>query len=356
MPFVLQYRQTTRYILKKRVNVLPKSTNQKAKLLHLARILEEQTDQEHPLSVRQLIGALAQQGIAAERKSIYDDVETLRQFGLDVVQLRGRSNLYYLGERRFQLPELKLLVDTVQAAKFITAKKSAELIKKLGGLASRYEAGQLQRQVHVQGRSKTMNERIYYNVDILQAAIWQNRRVSFRYYEWVVGSSGPRTFSQSWRRSGAVYVVSPWTMLWDSENYYLAAFDSEAGRIKHYRVDKMEALAVLPEARDGKDQFEALDIAEYTKRTFGMFGGEETDVALRFANRLVGVVVDRFGKDVFIQKDGEEHFTVTIQAAVSPQFIAWLLGFGNEVEVLRPQSVIQQLLQTLRDVQALYSG
>lgn len=335
---------------------MAKSSNQKLKLLYLLKILEEQSDEAHPLTVQQIITELNRCGIKAERKSVYDDLEALGQFGKDIVVLKGRQNRYYLGERHLQLAELKLLVDAAQSAKFITAKKSDELIDKISSLTSRHEASLLRRQVHVQGRVKTINEGIYYNVDILQTAISQNHKISCQYYEWAVDKTSPRLFTRRWRRDGKPYVISPWTMVWDDENYYLVGFDSDANMIKHYRVDKLASLKELDEARDGRAQYEALDIGEYTKRTFGMFGGDEEYVKLRFANRLIGVVVDRFGKDISIAGVDNDTFTVTVKAVVSPQFIAWLLGFGAEVEVLSPGSLIEQLLRTTREVQERYQG
>ena len=334
---------------------MPRSANQKMKLLFLVKILEEESDEQHPLTVPQLIAALERKGISSERKSIYSDIETLSLFGYDIVQLRGRAGGYYLGERPFQLAELKLLVDAAQSAKFITEKKSGELIHKISALASRHEAQQLHRQVHVRGRVKTMNEGIYYTVDILQTAITQNKKITCRYYEWAIDATHARLFARRWRHGGAPYHISPWAMVWDDENYYLLAYDSDAGIIKHYRVDKMADVTIQDGSRDGQDIFSALDIAAYTRRTFGMFGGEECAVTLRFANRLIGVVADRFGKDIIIGRADEQHFTITVQAVPSPQFTAWLLGFGNEVEVLSPSHVIEQLKSTLREVAAIYS-
>lgn len=333
---------------------MAKSANQKLKLLHLVCILEEQTDEEHPLTVQQLIAALQQKGIAAERKSVYDDIETLQQFGLDIVVQKGRSNSYFMGQRSFQIPELKLLVDAAQSAKFITEKKSAELIKKISSLASRHQATQLRRQVHVQGRVKTMNESIYYTVDTLQAAINQNSSITCRYYEWVVDAGSARRFSRRWRRDGAPYEISPWTLIWDDENYYLLGFDAGAGIIKHYRVDKMADIKLTGVARAGRAAYEKLDIAEYATSTFGMFGGVQTDVKLRFNNRLIGVVVDRFGKDVRIQPEGDEYFVLWIKAVVSPQFISWVMGFGGEAKVLSPPAVARQMAETAQQVQSQY--
>lgn len=333
---------------------MPKSPNQKLKLLYLAKILSEESDEAHPLTIADLAAALARRGIAAERKSLYDDLEALERFGLDIVVLRGRGNAYYLGERHFQLPEIKLLVDAVQSAKFISLGKSQALIIKICALASRHQGGVMQRQVYVQGRAKTFNEHSYYNVDAIQNALAENRQIQFRYYEWVVAPKSARLFTRRWRHGGRPYQVSPWSLLWDDEFYYLLAYDEAAGIIKHYRVDKMDDIALCGEARSGRAVFEGLDLAQYNTRTFGMFGGTETAVRLRFANRLVGVVVDRFGQNVIIHADGPHHFVTTVQAVVSPQFFSWLFGFGAEVEVLAPQALIHCLRQELAAVSALY--
>lgn len=333
---------------------MAKTANQKIKLLVLLQILEQQTDEEHPLTGQQLIAALAQRGISAERKTIYDDVEALQQFGADIVVSRGKCNLYYLGERRFELPELKLLVDAALSAKFITAKKSAQLIKKISGFASVYQAQLLRRQVHVQGRVKAMNEGIYYTVDQLQTAMATGRQIAFRYFQWEIDTAAPDFVARKWRHEGKPYQVSPWALVWDDENYYLIAYDAAAGILKHYRIDKIDGLQTLPDARDGREVFEALNMAEFSKRTFGMFGGTETEVELRFANRLLGVVMDRFGKDTRIFNVNGGHFSVRVRAVPSPQFTAWVLGFGPEAEVLAPAALRHEIAQTLRQVLPLY--
>ena len=335
---------------------MPKSPNQKLKLLYLAQILQDETDENHPLTVQQLIARLAQMDISAERKSIYDDIDALQRFGLDILTTRRQSNAYYVGERRFQLPELKLLVDAVQASKFITAKKSRELIKKLGELASQHDASLLQRQLYFRDGAKTMNETIYYNVDALHTAILQNRKVEFRYFEWIISSASPRLFEKQWRHQGRAYRISPWGLLWDSEYYYLVAYDTDDAKTKHYRVDKMESVTPVAEKRDGQETFENLDWAEYTRQTFGMFGGEETEVTLRFSNHLIGVVVDRFGKDVTIRPAGDGYFSVTVKAVVSGPFLAWLLSFGAEAEALSPFSLREALRTTLHKTSRLYAG
>lgn len=334
---------------------MPKSPNQKLKLLYLVDILRDESDEEHPLSTADLIERLGRRDITAERKSIYDDMEALTAYGLDVVTVKGRSNAYFLGERDFQLAEVKLLVDAVQSAKFLTAGKSRELIRKICRLAGRHQGGLLQRQVQVQGRAKTFNERTYYNVDALHTAMAEDRKIQYYYSEWAVDPSAPKAFSRKLRRGGSAYRVSPWTLVWDDEFYYLLAYDEKAGIIKHYRVDKMEKISILPQKREGRQIFEQLDMAGFSKRMFGMYGGTQEDVRMRMHDSLIGVVLDRFGTDVIIHKSGPQHFTFTAKVVVSPQFFSWLFGFGTGAQVLAPQSVVQQAQQKAKELQDLYN-
>ncbi len=328
---------------------MAKSPNQKLKLLHLCRYLLRHSDERHPVTIAQMIEYLARQDISAERKSLYDDMEALRLFGLDVQTVRtGSVTGYFIGERDFQLPELKLLVDSVQSAKFITGKKSLELIHKLENLTSEHDARQLHRQVYVRGRIKTMNESIYYTVDDIYSAIDENESVTFRYYEW--NAARERVF----RRGGKRYAVSPWAMLWDDENYYLIAYDHEAGILKHFRVDKMTAVRRTGEPRQGEDAFRAHDMSAYSDTHFGMFSGAVERVRLEFENTLAGPVIDRFGTDTPLIPTDENHFSVTISAAVNVQFFGWLCGFGNRVRILSPQSAADGMRDHLKSIAALY--
>ena len=314
---------------------MARSANQKLKLLYLMRYLLDNTDEDHSVSTNQIIHYLDQFNISAERKSIYDDIEALRTFGLDIERAEnGRNSGYYIASRDFELPELKLLVDSIQSSKFITHKKTAQLIKKIETLASVHEAQLLQRQVYVTGRVKTMNESIYYNVDKIHAGISKNRKIRFKYFEYTVSKE------RQLRKNGAFYEMSPYALTWDNENYYMVAYDSEAGIIKHFRVDKMSDISVMEEPRAGQDVYKQLDMAAYSRKVFGMFSGEEQSVQLRFANHLVGAVLDRLGRDVMIIPDGEDHFTVRTNVVVSPQFFAWVCGFGDGVQILAPDNVV----------------
>ena len=328
---------------------MPRSSFQKLKIIYIMEYLLKNSDEEHAVTTNQIIAYLKSHDIAVERKTIYSDIDALRDFGLDIIQIsEGNNHGYYVADRDFELPELKLLVDSVQSSKFITHKKTLSLIKKIEKLASIHSAQLLNRQVFVKNRIKTMNESIYYNVDEIHNGISNNRKIRFLYFEYNVAKE------RQYRHGGAYYVVSPFAMTWDDENYYLVAYDSEAGIIKHYRVDKMEKISTLDEERDGQEVYQALDMAVYTRKTFGMFTGEEIKVQMRFENHLVGAVLDRLGRDVFIVPDGPGHFTVRTDVVVSPQFFAWVLGFGPQAQIVGPAHVVDSMKAHIGSVAALY--
>lgn len=327
---------------------MPKSSNQKIKILYLMQILLEETDENHVLNTPQLIRMLENYGIHTERKTIYDDMETLRQFGLDVVYRKEKPSGYFVCSRRFELPELKLLVDTVQASRFVTAKKSDELIRKLERLTSRHEAGQLQRQVTVTGRIKTMNESIYYNVDKIHEAISANVQIAFQYFEWTI-EKRPRP-----KHGGKTYRISPWALHWGDNNYYMIGYDPEAGAVKHYRVDKMLHIQRTDRKREGRECFQNFNPADFARKTFGMFGGKEQELRLRFENRLAGVVIDRFGQEVTMRQDDKEHFLARVSVTVSAPFFGWLSGLGPGVTILSPECVVQEYREFLQNLLRQY--
>ena len=314
---------------------MAKSSNQKLKLLYLIKILSEKTDENHCMTAGKLIEELARYDIKAERKSIYDDIDCLIQYGYDIVSVKARvGGGYYLAGRDFELPELKLLVDAVQASRFITQKKSKELIHKIEKLAGPYDAKKLQRQVLVAGRIKAENESIYYNVDEIHKAIQENEPISFLYMEWNVNKELMP------RKAGDRYEASPLALTWKDENYYLIAYDNKEQKIKHFRVDKMSKIKSLTgEMRKGLEEFEKIDIAEYTNKTFGMFGGEATAVTLLLPEQMVGIMFDRFGKDVSVRSRENGMISARVKVAVSNQFYGWLTGLGSKISILSPESV-----------------
>lgn len=327
---------------------MPRSANQKLKLLCLYRILWERTDEDHPLTVPELIQALEAWDIKAERKSIYDDMEALRTLGMDVQSRKGKSPGWFLGERTFQLAELKLLVDAVQSSKFITQRKSSELIRKLESQASVHQARQLQRQVYVDRRVKSMNESVYYTIDKLHTAIANRKAVTFKYFEYNVKKE------KVFRREGKRYTVSPLGLIWDNENYYLAGYDHRFCEMRHYRVDKMAEIVVTGLPREGEDRYPDFDVAAYGQKHFGMYSGEEANVTLRCRSHMAGVVWDRFGQDVILVPEDEDHFTVTLPLVLSPQFFGWLFGLEDNVELIAPQKAAEEYRRKLKAVLEQY--
>lgn len=327
---------------------MPKSYNQKMKLLCLMDILNEKTDEGHSLSMKEILSMLEAAGVKAARKSIYSDMDTLRQAGMDIEYRKEPSEGYYLSSRPFEIAELKLLVDLVQSSRFITQKKSRSLIKKIEGLASRYQASALQRQVYVSDRIKTMNESIYYNVDKLHASISGNRIIRFQYAYWSPDKK------LELRNGGQYYTVSPWILSWAEENYYLIAYDELQDILKHFRVDKMLKIEIIEEKRKGEQYFKDFEPAKYSRKTFGMFAGEEQTLLIKFPNRLVGTVIDRFGKEVVLRKEGESHFSSKIDVAVSEQFFGWLTGLGKGVLIMSPEREAKRYQKFLMGIIELY--
>lgn len=330
---------------------MPKGTNQKFKLYRLAQIMLEKTDEEHYITMPEIMSELARYDITADRKSIYTDLKDLEQFGIEVEgEPVGNRYHYHVVSRDFELPELKLLVDAIQSSRFITERKSNALIKKLERLVSKYDAMKLQRQVYVSGRIKTMNESIYYTVDAIHNAITENRKIRFQYFQWNVKKE------MELRHGGAYYHISPWGLSWNHENYYLVGYDSEAKKIKHYRVDKMLHIQMTDEPREGKEHFKNLDMADYSKKSFSMFGGKEQEVKLYVENSFAGVMIDRFGKDIMMIPADEGHFTVNVDVHVSRQFLGWVISLGDGVKIIAPNDVVEQMKMEIDRLTKQYSS
>ena len=321
------------------------SFDQKLRTLRLMEILLERTDDAHMLNASELCTILDQEyGISTDRRTIYTEMEILDKFGLDIQQKKGKNPGYYIGARDFELPELKLLVDAVQSSKFITEKKSKELITKLEKLCCRTDAAMLSKYVFIVNRPKTENETVYYNVDYIHTAIYENKEIKFHYAEWTVKKE------LKLKKDGAFYVVSPWALTWDDENYYLVAYDAAAGIIKHYRVDKMQNTEILETERKGEESFRNFDLAAFAKKTFGMYGGVDAEVTLECRNELAGVIIDRFGHDVWLIPQGEDHFKTRVLVSVSPQFFGWVTGIGSGMKITGPGNVKAEYKAYLLDV------
>lgn len=334
---------------------MAKNPRQKQKLLYILKYLREKTDENYGVTVADIIAYLDSYGIKAERKSIYDDLRTLEDFGLDIGHNKvSKETVWFLSSRDFELPELKLLVDAVQSSKFITKNKSARLIKKLEMLASENDAKALHRQVIVSNRVKTTNEKIYYNIDAINDAINQKMQITFYYTQWALSKEGVKKIVRERRRDGKLYQVSPKALTWDDENYYLIAYDAAEDKLKHFRVDKMETITVTREKAKGSKAVDQLDLAVYSKQVFGMYGGKLTAVKIKFDNELIGVVADRFSDKVFITIGRDNTFTMSADVMLSPQFFGWLFSLGDKAQLISPKSAKDEYLSYLEKVQKKY--
>ena len=325
-----------------------KQSNQKLKMMYLAKLLMERTDEEHVLTVPEMIQALSALGISAERKSIYDDLSCLELFGLDICTKKSKTTGYYIASREFEMPELKLLVDSVQSSKFITSKKSLDLISKIEKLTSRENAKKLRRQVFITNRVKTLNEQIYYNVDKIHDAIALGKQITFKYFSFDTKKN------KVYRKDGGLYTESPVALTWDDENYYLITYKEKYDNYTHYRVDKMEAITVTE--NDRVLSCKPFDLSAYSKTMFQMFGGEEIDVTVSFQNELVGVVLDRFGTDIPIIPEDENHFICHIKVAQSPHFLSWIIGFGDKAKIISPETVVSEMHALLKSTLTRYEN
>lgn len=321
---------------------MSKSINQKLKLLYIADYLSKKTDENHSVTTAEIINMLSSAGIEAERKSIYSDIEALKFYGMDINTSKGRNGGISLLSRDFQLTELKLLVDAVQSSRFITKKKSFEIIKKLSSLASDYEKADLQREVYIINRIKNDNESIYYSTDTIHNAIYTDKMIAFKYFNY--GADKKKIY----HNNGKPVKVSPFGLQYDSERYYLIAFDSYASKIKHYRVDKMENVEIVDESRDGKGYFRKFDLAEYANSTVTMFSGEVAPVTLKLPEKFAGVIIDKFGKKSSFSPTDDGEYTVVVNAAMTPTFYSWIFTFGGEIKITAPEKAVSEYKEQLK--------
>ena len=324
---------------------MPKSDNQKLTLLYILNYLERESDEEHSVSAERLITMLASHRIKVERKTIYSDIAALQDYGADIVTRRGKGGGYYLASRIFELPELKLLIDAVQSSRFLTLRKSRELIDKLCRQCNRHDASLMHRDLVIDRRVKSMNETIYYNVDAIQDAISQNRQIRFRYFDWAMDGS------RSYREKD--YQASPYGLCQDNENCYLLAHSQRHG-VTHYRVDRMTDITLISKSRTPCPELTGTNLTTHANQLFQMYSGQTQRVKLRFHRSLVNVVVDRFGKDTIMIPDGGEHFVFTVDVAVSPLFLSWVMGFGTKAKILYPENVVRACLDLCREITQQY--
>lgn len=322
--------------------------NQKLKIMRIRDILLENTDEEHPMSVKEIISHLSDYGIDAERKSIYEDIAALEAYGMDIISVKGPSGGFFVGNREFETAELKVLADAVQSSRFISSAKSRVLIDKLGGLCDKYSRLRLKRQVHIYDRVKSMNRTVYNTTDIIHTAINENRQIEFVYFNW--NSKKEKVL----RHGGKIYRVSPWLLIWNDENYYLAAYDGIAEEIRHYRVDKMECVELTEFPREGEKSFKESDADMYSTGVFGMFSGETETVGFECEEKFVGALIDRFGKDITVLENGDK-FNVYAKVQISPRFFGWIIGFEDKIKIITPNSVVEKMKETIRLLSKVYN-
>jgi len=312
------------------------------------KMLLEKSDENHPITVQQIIDELGEYGIEAERKSIYSDIEILNDFGFDIICEKDRANKYFIGKREFELAELKLLVDAVQSSKFITHKKSSELIKKLETLTSAHEANQLHRQVMIADQVKGLNENIYYNVDTIHKAIQENKAIRFKYFNYNINRE------IEYRHQGDWYYSSPYALTWADENYYMIAYHERYNDISNFRVDRMKEIEILEKPRFIPEEAKDFNVADYTKKYFRMFSGATEMVKLKMDNELVNVVIDRFGTELQMKKYDEKSFIIHVEVVCSDTFFGWLFMFGDKVKILAPQKIVEEMKELVAKVQGVY--
>ena len=330
---------------------MAKSDGQKMRLFALKEILEQETDEKHGITMARILELLKMRGHTVERKSVYDDLRAFRDAEvLDIVGPQGKDREYAVIGRDFDPDEVKLLVNAVQASKFLSDAKTKTLVKKLKKLCSRHEAATLQRQVIVTNRVKSMNTRMQYNVDPLYQAMELGFMVSFKYFDYELNKNFEK--QRRYMRKGEPYVVSPWSMVYNDDNYYLLAYVD--GKFKHFRVDKMDDVRVTTIKREGIDEFAAIDKEHYTNYTFNMYGGEVQKVTIVFQNRMLSTVLDRFGHSVMASPVDKSHFRITVPVAVSDQFYGWVFGLGNYVTIVGPESVKEGMKKALAKVTKRY--
>ena len=324
---------------------MPKSDNQKLKILYILDYLQKNSHEDHPVRANELIAMLNSHNISCDRKTVYSDIQALQDYGVDIISIPGKNGGYFIGQRIFEPYELKLLIDAVQSSRYLTESKSRDLIAKLCEQCNEQDAQLMKRTVLIAGRVKSMNESIYYNVDAIQDAIAQNRQITFRYFDWDM--KGKRRYREK------EYFASPYGLCQDNENCYLLGYSPRHG-ITSYRVDRMSDIRTTEERRTPCPELSGKALVEHANRLFQMFAGDDVSVKLRFHKELLNVVIDRFGRDTMLIPDGEDHFNFTVKVAVSPMFLSWVIGFGNKAQILYPQSVVEQCKTLCQEVMSQY--
>lgn len=337
-----------------------KQTSQKLRLMTISKILYDETDEDHFLSHSEINKILFEKGFEVpNRETFADDIKQLISWGVDIlVEKAGRENRYRIGSRDFELSDLKLIVDSIQSSRFLTEKKSRELIKKVAKNTSRFEAQKLDRQIYVKGRIKSENKQNSYSVDTIYRAIDEDKKIVFRYYEVlirrVIGENEEVKIKteKKYRHDNMVYFVSPKALISNNQSYYLVGCDQN-NQIKHFRVDRMADISLTDEARNN-DCFKGINIAEYAELRFDMFDGYESDVVFYVKDDLYMILEDRFGKKIKTRTADENHLYIEVRVMISNQFLSWILSLGNDIKIVGPEIVVEDMKKLLEERTELY--
>lgn len=322
-----------------------KENCQKIKLLKLMELLRQETDEHHPLSTNEICNRLSTMGISCERRTLAKDILLLNEQGFEVMCCRvGKEKGYYIEDRSFSVPEIKILIDAVQAANFITEKKSSELIDKISALGGSHQADILKSNlVHFNTR-KHSNETIYYSVAYLEDAIQQKNKVLFRYFD--LDEHGEKVY----RRDGHRYVVEPVALVFHEDNYYVVVYSAKHDSTANYRIDRMDSVEIIDEPVSQKALTLRNEVAGYTERVFKMYGGQSVDLVIEFDDKLIGAVYDKFGENTKMIRTHEHGCVATVKVQISPTFWGWLFQFGNQMRILSPANLTEEYKNMVGEV------
>ena len=306
----------------------------KVKLLKLIELLRQHTDEQNPMTTAQICAAMGEMGIPCDRRIITQDVIALNELDYEIMStMIGHEKAYYVEDRSFSLPELKILIDAVHASSFITEKKSEKLIEKIAALAGSHRAEVLKRNMICFNTRKHSNEKILYSIDTLETAILAQKKVIFLYFD--LNENGERVY----RRDGHHYVVEPVALVFNEDNYYLMCYSSRHNTTSNYRIDRMDGVGIIEDSCCEKAIALRNEVADYTEQAFKMFGGQLEDVVLEFDRTLIGAVYDKFGESVKMMPSGENKIIATVKVRISPTFWGWLFQFGKKMRILSPEAI-----------------
>ena len=316
----------------------------KVKLLKLLELLRQHTDEQNPMTTAEICDAMGEMGIPCDRRIVTQDVASLNALGYEIMSIMmGHEKAYYVADRNFSIPELKILIDAVQAASFITEKKSRELTDKIAALAGSHRAEVLKRNMVCFNTRKHSNEKILYTIDTLEEAILTQRKIIFLYFD--LDEKAQRVY----RRGGHHYVVEPVALVFNEDNYYLTCYSSRHDSASNYRVDRMDGVQIIEEPCSEKAIALRNQVAAYTEQAFKMFSGQLEDVVLEFDRGVIGAVYDKFGESVRMMPSSESKIVATVRVRISPTFWGWVFQFGRQMKLLSPAHVVAEYDQKLEE-------